>query len=98
MTVYNIFNFNFIDEYYFTSENQRLEIKKFTESNVIEATKFKAIIGAIGPETIVEIAKAGPELQAKLLSGLNLSGYIVTDGNNPINLFNVANNLVKTDN
>ena len=43
------------------------------------------------------MARAGPELQAKLLSGLNLQGYILTDGNNPISLFNVANNLVKTD-
>ena len=48
---------------------------------------------AIDPKTLVEISKAGPELQAKLLRGLNSEGYIVTDGNNPINLFNVANNL-----
>jgi major vault protein len=46
---------------------------------------------------LVEIARAGPELQAKLLSGLNLTGYILTEGNNPINLFNFANNLVKSD-
>jgi major vault protein len=64
---------------------------------LIEANKFKNIVEALGPETLVEIAKAGPELQSKLLSGLNLSGYILTDGNNPINLFNVANNLVKAD-
>jgi len=66
-------------------------------SNSCEAYKFKSIIESIGPETIVEIAKAGPELQAKLLSGLNLSGYILTNGNNPINLFNVANNLIKNE-
>ncbi len=52
---------------------------------------------ALGPQTLVEISKAGPELKAKLLSGLNLNGYIVTDGNNPISLFNVANNLVKNE-
>ena len=80
-----------LDEYLKTSEEQRLEIKKIIENNKIEAEKFKNIIDAIGPQTLVEIAKAGPELQAKLLQGLNLSGYILTDGNNPINLFNVAN-------
>lgn len=37
------------------------------------------------------ILKAGPEFQAELLKGLGLSGYIMTDGNNPINLFNTAN-------
>jgi major vault protein len=76
---------------------QKIELKKITETNSIEANKFKKIMEALGSETLVEIAKAGPELQSKLLSGLNLNGYIVTDGNNPISLFNVANNLIKTD-
>jgi len=71
-------------------EEQRLEIKEITEKNSIEAEKFSEIVKAIGPKTLVEISKAGPELQQKLLQGLNLSGYIVTDGNNPINLFKVA--------
>ncbi len=79
------------------SEYERLEIKKILKSNEVESNKFKSIIESIGPETIVEIARAGPELQAKLLSGLNLNGYILTNGNNPINLFNVANNLVKNE-
>ncbi len=79
------------------SEEQRLSIKRTLETNKIESEKFEKIVKAIGPETLVEISKAGPELQAKLLQGLNLNGYILTDGNNPINLFNVANNIVKTD-
>jgi major vault protein len=74
-----------------------LEIKTTVEQNKLEASKFKNIVESLGPETLVEIAKAGPELQAKLLSGLNLEGYIITDGNNPISLFNVANNMVKMD-
>jgi len=85
------------NQYLNESEKQRLNLKNTLQGNVIEAGKFKQIIEALGPETLVEIAKAGPELQAKLLSGLNLSGYILTDGNNPISLFNVANELVKTD-
>jgi major vault protein len=71
-------------------EEERLEIKEVTEKNLIEAEKFSEIIKAIGPKTLVEISRAGPELQQKLLQGLNLQGYIVTDGNNPINLFRVA--------
>lgn len=71
-------------------EDQRIEIKEIIEKNSIEADKFNNIITSIGPETLVEISKAGPELKAKLLQGLNLKGYIVTDGNNPINLFKIA--------
>mmetsp|Transcript_37203 Transcript_37203/g.38582 ORF Transcript_37203/g.38582 Transcript_37203/m.38582 type:complete len:821 (-) Transcript_37203:51-2513(-) len=84
------------NEYLQKSEDQRLELKEKLNKIEIESEKFTKIMEAIEPETLVEIAKSGPELQAKLLSGLNLSGYIVTDGNNPINLFNVAANL--TDN
>lgn len=40
------------------------------------------------------MASAGPEMQAKLLEGLGLQGYIMTDGNNPINLFNTASGLI----
>lgn len=41
----------------------------------------------------MSISKAGPEMKAKLLAGLGLKGYLVTDGKNPINLFNTANGL-----
>jgi len=85
------------NDYLSQSEEQRLSIKNIEQNNAIESNKFKNIIEALSPETLVEMAKAGPELQAKLLQGLNLSGYILTDGNNPISLFNVANNLVKSD-
>jgi len=85
------------NEYLKKSEEQRLTLKQEVEKNKVESSKFSEICKAIGPETLVEIAKAGPELQAKLLSGLNLSGYILTNGNNPINLFNVANNMVKNE-
>lgn len=85
------------NEYLRESENERINIKKILGESKVEVEKFKKIMEAIGPDTIVEIAKAGPELQAKLLQGLNLSGYILTDGNNPINLFNVANNLTSNN-
>ena len=36
-------------------------------------------------------------MQAKLLKGLGLQGYLVTDGKNPINLFQTAKGMVGTN-
>ena len=60
----------------------------------IETRKFKSLVNAITPQTIQAMAAAGPETQAKLLSGLGLKGYVVTDGSSPINLFNTASGMV----
>lgn len=51
------------------------------------------VVAAIGPDTIAEMAKAGPELQAALLKSMGLEGYLVTDGSTPINLFQTASAL-----
>jgi major vault protein len=79
-------------------EHQRevdaLEIQRQRDLQAIEAKKFDEIVTAIGPDTIAKIAQAGPEMQAKLLGGLGLQGFLVTDGKNPINLFQTANGLV----
>jgi major vault protein len=71
-----------------------LEIVKSQELAAIEAEKFKQIVDAIGADTIHAIAQAGPEMQAKLLQGLGLKSFLITDGNSPINLFNTAQGLV----
>lgn len=71
-----------------------LEIKTKRELAEIEIRKFKETIDAIGKNTIIEMAKAGPETQAKLLKGLGLTGFMVLDGKHPINLFNTANSLI----
>ena len=71
-----------------------LDILKSQELADIEAEKFKAIVNAIGADTIHSIAQAGPEMQAKLLQGLGLKSFLITDGNSPINLFNTAQGLV----
>lgn len=52
------------------------------------------MIDAIGKETLVDMAKVGPETNAALLKSLGLKGYLVTDGKNPINLINTANGLM----
>jgi len=71
-----------------------LEVSKAKELAIIETKKFADTVAAIGPETIKSIARAGPEMQAKLLQSLNLQGIMFTDGNNPVNLFNTASGLV----
>merc|ERR1712226_559862 len=72
----------------------QLELDRASKMAEIESTKFKELVGAIGADTIRSIAQAGPEMQAKLLSGLGVKSLLITDGNNPINLFNTANGLV----
>jgi major vault protein len=71
-----------------------LELEKAKRLADIETSKFSNAVKAIGAETIKDIARAGPEMQAKLLQGLGLNGYLVTDGKNPINLFNTAKGLI----
>jgi major vault protein len=75
-------------------EVNTLEIARTKALSAVEVLKFSETVAAIGKETIKSIAQAGPEMQAKLLSGLGLQGFLVTDGNSPINLFNTANGLI----
>eukprot|EP00296_Roombia_truncata_P007528 JP445967.1.p2 GENE.JP445967.1~~JP445967.1.p2 ORF type:complete len:356 (-),score=162.72 JP445967.1:207-1274(-) len=70
-----------------------LELAKAKELSQIEVSKFKNTIDAIGAETIKQIARAGPENQAKLLAGLGIKNFLVTDGSNPINLFQSSNGI-----
>lgn len=71
-----------------------IELNEKQQLAEIESSKFDDIIGAIGQDTIVDIANSGPELQAKLLESLGLSGYLMTDSNNPINLFSAAGGMI----
>jgi len=74
-----------------------VEMDKNRKLADIETNKFEEMVKSIGRETVVSIAKAGPEMEAQLLSGLGLQGFIMTDGNNPINLFNTASGLIGTN-
>ncbi len=60
----------------------------------IDVKKFQDTINAIGKESIISMARAGPEMQAKLLKGLGLKGFMVTYGNNPVNLISAASGMV----
>ena len=79
-------------------EKNQIEIEKKVKLSEIETKKFQSIIDAIGKDTLVKISEAGPESQVTLLKSLGLDGFIMTDGSNPINLFNFANNIVNTNN
>ncbi|OQR97475.1 major vault protein [Thraustotheca clavata] len=72
-----------------------LEIQKKRELIAIEADKFKSMVDTIGQQTIVEMARAGPEAQVKLLASLGLQGYLITDGKSPVNLVNTAQDLIR---
>eukprot|EP01006_Ploeotia_vitrea_P061194 TRINITY_DN7746_c0_g1_i1.p1 TRINITY_DN7746_c0_g1~~TRINITY_DN7746_c0_g1_i1.p1 ORF type:complete len:841 (+),score=171.23 TRINITY_DN7746_c0_g1_i1:48-2570(+) len=70
-----------------------LEISKEKDMAQIEVDKFKKSVSAIGRDTIAAMARAGPEMQARMLKGLGLQGYLLTDGNSPINLMNAAQSM-----
>jgi len=71
-----------------------MELTKAKELAEIESKKFTETVESIGQDTLLSIAQAGPEMQAKLLEGLGLKGYLITDGSSPINLFNTAKGMV----
>lgn len=72
-----------------------LEIGRNRQLAEIESGKFKLMVDAIGCNTIESIARAGPEMQAKLLGGLGIKSMVITDGKNPINLFQTASQMVE---
>jgi len=74
-----------------------IETEKLKKLSNIEVDEFRKTINAIGKETIVAMARAGPEIQAKLLNSLGIKSFLITDGKNPINLFNTAKGMIKND-
>jgi len=71
-----------------------LEVEKSRKLAEIEVEKFTQIVDAIGADTLCAIARAGPEMQSRLLSGLGLQSVMITDGSSPVNLFNTAAGLI----
>merc|ERR1712137_530981 len=86
-----------VAEFEQTKKRQQAEVDHQSRVNTLElqkAKQFAEMVDAIGAETIKQIARAGPEMQAKLLGGLGLKGIMITDGNSPINMFNTAKGLI----
>ncbi|CAL9692919.1 unnamed protein product [Knipowitschia caucasica] len=71
-----------------------LEVDKQEKLATIETQKFSHMVQSLGTETLKEMAKAGPELQVKMLQALGLKSTLITDGSSPINLFTTANGLL----
>merc|ERR1712072_1555063 len=84
------------------AESMAIEGKAAVSQAELEAQamsiKFKMMVDAIGTNTIESIARAGPEMQAKLLGGLGIKSMMITDGKNPINLFQTAAGMVNAPN
>lgn len=59
-----------------------------------EINKIESMVKAIGKETLVSLSMAGPESQAKILKSLGVKSMLITDGKNPINLFNTSQGLL----
>ncbi|KAG7492232.1 hypothetical protein MATL_G00011610 [Megalops atlanticus] len=78
----------------YQKEMNRLEVEKQEKLAEIESQRFKELMGSLGSDTLKEMARAGPELQVKLLQSLGLKSTLITDGSSPINLFTTANGLL----
>lgn len=71
-----------------------MQIEKAKRLAEIQISVFSSQVSSLGSETITSIARAGPELQAKLLSGLGLQSVLLTDGTTPVNLYQTAQGLL----
>ncbi len=71
-----------------------VEVDKLRKLTSIEVDEFRKTVEAIGKKTIVAMAQAGPQTQAKLLGSLGIKSFMITDGKNPINLFSTAKGLI----
>lgn len=72
-----------------------MELKRLQLLSEIEVMEFEKTVKAFGKKTIVEMARSGPEVQAKLLKSLGIKSFLITDGKNPINLFSTAKQVIK---
>ncbi|XP_073689452.1 major vault protein isoform X2 [Garra rufa] len=78
----------------YKKEMDQLEVDKQQKLAEIESRRFTKLIESLGTDTLKEMARAGPELQVKLLQSLGLKSTLITDGSSPINLFTTANGLL----
>jgi major vault protein len=72
-----------------------VEVHKKRELMAIEAEKFQQMVTSVGQDTLVALARAGPDSQVKMLEALGLSGYLITDGKSPVNLLGTAEGIIR---
>ncbi|XP_032442372.1 major vault protein [Xiphophorus hellerii] len=78
----------------YKKELDRLEVEKQERLSQLDSQRFRQMMESLGSDTLKEIARAGPELQVKMLQSLGLKSTLITDGSSPINLFTTANGLL----
>ncbi|KAM9394046.1 major vault protein isoform 2-T2 [Pholidichthys leucotaenia] len=78
----------------YKKEMDQLEVEKQQNLAEIESKRFKQMMDSLGSDTLKEIARAGPEMQVKMLQALGLKSTLITDGSSPINLFTTASGLL----
>ncbi|XP_077385851.1 major vault protein isoform X2 [Festucalex cinctus] len=78
----------------YRKQMDQLEVEKQEKLANIESERFNKLVTSLGSDTLAEMARAGPELQVKMLQALGLKSTLITDGSSPINLFTTANGLL----
>jgi major vault protein len=78
----------------FLKAQTELEVDKQKKLNDLDIEKFQKTIEAITPQAIIEMARAGPDAQVKLLQSLGIQSTLITDGKSPLNLFNTARGFI----
>ncbi|XP_069381589.1 major vault protein isoform X3 [Paralichthys olivaceus] len=78
----------------YKKQMDHLEVEKQDRLAQIESQRFSQLVQSLGSDTLKEMARAGPELQVKMLQALGLKSTLITDGSSPINLFTTANGLL----
>ncbi|XP_077413483.1 major vault protein isoform X2 [Vanacampus margaritifer] len=78
----------------YRKQMDQLEVEKQERIASIESERFRQLVTSLGSDTLADIARAGPELQVKMLQALGLKSTLITDGSSPINLFTTANGLL----
>lgn len=81
-------------KYDYESKENEINASEQEQLAKVEVDKIERMMKALGPSTLAQIINAEPQMQQDLLKSLGLQGYLMTDGRNPINLFDTANGLV----
>ncbi|CAB4056461.1 MVP [Lepeophtheirus salmonis] len=78
----------------YIEKQNKLEIDKKTEIMRIEVEKFKAMVNAVGPQTLLSMSALPREHRIQMLKSLGLKSTLITDGKTPINLIDAAKGLI----
>uniref|UniRef100_A0A8C5EG46 Major vault protein n=1 Tax=Gouania willdenowi TaxID=441366 RepID=A0A8C5EG46_GOUWI len=78
----------------YKKEMDLLEVEKLERVSQLEMERTVKLIQSLGADTLAQMARAGPELQVKMLQALGLKSTLITDGTSPINLFTTAGGLL----